>query len=248
MAWGQIDPQVIVRQSVANCERDWRESVNWAWTQTDISVSEDRKETTISQMIPLAGTPYERLILKDGHPLSAEEQRKENRKFEKVLEQRENEPRAEREARIRKYESERAFLQDIPNAYNFTLLGEENVEGRPAWVIRMTPRRGFMPTTSRSALLEHIEGKLWIDKQDLQWAKAEAHAIDTVSIGWIVARIGPGANFTFEQTRVADGLWMPKRLCVDGLVRVMMIYPKYLNEIVTYTDYHLEKQLQASKR
>lgn len=248
VAWGQHDPQAIVRQSVANCERDWRASVNWAWTQTDISASDDKKEVTVSEVVPVDGTPYERLISKDGHRLTPEEERKENRKFEKVVKQRENEPGSERAARMRKFETERAFIRDIPNAYNFELLGEESVDDRPAWVIKMRPRPGFVPAYPHSAMLEHFEGKLWIDKEDLQWAKAEARAIDTVSIGWIVARIGPGAQFTFSQTRVASGLWMPRQLTVNGLVRVMMVYSRNLDENVTYSGYHIEKQLQAGTR
>src|ERR1700744_848220 len=85
IAWGQSDPQAIVRESVANCERDWRESANWAWTQRDVSTTEEKKEVTVSEVLPLGGTPYERLISKDGHPLTPEEQRRENRKFEKIL-------------------------------------------------------------------------------------------------------------------------------------------------------------------
>ena len=199
-------------------------------------------------MAPLEGTPFERLIMKDGHPLKAEDQRREDRKFEKALNQRENESASERETRIRKYESERAFIREIPDAYNFSLLGEENVDGRAAWLIQMAPRAGFMPTASHSALLEHFEGKLWIDEEDFQWIKADAQAIETVSIGWFVARIGPGAHFTFEQARVANGLWMPKRLTVAGMVRVLMVYGKSLNEEVVYSGYHQEKQLQAGTR
>lgn len=244
-AWGQVNPNEIVRRSIENCEHDWRASMGWAWTQTDVSRSDDKKEIIVTEMVPLGGTPFERLVMKDGHPLTHEEQRKEDRRFEKALSQRENESAAEREARIRKYESERAFIKDIPEAYKFNLLGEENIEGRAAWLIQMTPRPGFVPMAPHAAMLEHFEGKLWIDKEDLQWIKADARAIDTVSIGWIVARIGPGAHFSFEQARVADGLWMPRKLTVTGLVRVMMVYGKALNEEVVYSGYHLEKHLQA---
>lgn len=248
VAWGQTDPQAIVRQSIANCERDWQASANWAWTQTDVSIADDKKEVTVSEVLPVGGTPYERLILKDGRRLTVEEQHKELHKYERTVQQRERETAAEREARIHKYDGERAFLKDIPNAYDFAMLGDEVISGRPAWVIRMTPHPGFVPEAPHGNILQHFEGKLWIDKEELQWAKAEAHAIDTVSIGWIVARMGPGARFCFEQARIADGLWMPKHLTIEGMLRVMMVYEKGLNEDVTYSGYHLEKQLQAGTR
>ena len=237
-AEGQPDPQAIVRKSVLNSQQDWRASTSWAWTQTDVSASDDKKEVTVSEMVPLDGTPWERLVMKNGEPLTPEEQRREDRKFQKAMKERQSESPSEREARIRKYDDERAFLNDIPEAYNFNLLGAETIGGRPAWVVQMTPRPGFVPTAPHASMLKHCEGKLWIDQEDLRWVKAEAQAKDTVGIGWFIARVERGARFTFEQVRVASGLWLPKHLKVNGLVKVMMLYGKNLNEDVIYSGYH----------
>jgi hypothetical protein len=247
-AYGQVDPQEIVSRSIRNYERDWRAArTNWAYTQTDVTQSDGTQEVDVSEVMPLAGTPYERLILKDGHPLAPAEKRKEDRKYEKVLRQREKESPAEREARIRKYENERAFVKDIPDAFNFKLLGEEMVEGRPVWVMEMTPRAGFTPSAPHSALLGHFEGKLWIDKEDVQWAKAEAHVTDTIGIGWILARIEPGTRFTVEQTRVENGLWMPRHITIAGGAHVMMLFAKPIREELTYTGYRKDGSVSAAK-
>jgi hypothetical protein len=234
------DPAALVRQSVDNYERDWRIGMHWGYTQTDVTHTEDGKEVNVSEIAPLFGTPYERLISKDGHPLDADEQRKEDEKYEKTETERRNESPSERQARIQKYKSQRAFFKEIPDAYNFKLLGEENVAGRPAWVLQMEPRPDFVPSTSHAAMLKHIEGKLWIDKQDVQWAKAEAHVKDTISIGWIVARIGPGAHITLDFTRLSSSLWLPKSLKIHGTAKVFLVHTKDLNEELTFTNYHQE--------
>jgi hypothetical protein len=247
-AYGQVDPHEIVSRSIQNYERDWRAArTNWAYTQTDVTQSDGTREVDVSEVIPLVGTPYERLILKDGHPLTPDERRKEDRKYEKALRQREKETAAERDARIRKYENERAFVKDIPDAYNFTLMGEDVIEGRPVWVMEMTPRAGFTPSAPHGAILEHIEGKLWIDKEDVQWAKAEAQVIDTIGIGWILARIEPGTRFAVEQTRVENGLWMPRRITITGAAHVMMLFPKPIKEELTYTGYRKDGSFSAEK-
>ena len=249
VSYGQVDAKEIVRQSIQNYQRDWREArTSWAYTQTDVTQTESAKQIEVSEVAPLAGTPYERLIRKDGHPLTPAEQRKEDRKYEHMSQQREKETAAEREARIRKYESERAFVKEIPDAYNFKTLGEEMVEGRSAWVITMMPRAEFTPSTPHAGMLRYIEGKLWIDKEDLQWAKAEAHVIDRISIGWIVARIEPGTRFGVEQTRVENGLWMPRRITIAGAAHVMMVYNKHLNEELTYSGYRRDGSVSADKR
>jgi hypothetical protein len=246
---GQVAPQQIVRQSIQNYQRDWKASRDtWTYTQKDVTESDGTKVVEVSEIIPLNGTPYERLISKNGHPLSGDDARKEERKYERALHQREKETKEERAERIRKYESERAFVKDIPEAYDFKLVGAENVEGRPAWVITMAPHPGFVPSTPHAALLGHIEGKLWIDKEDLQWAKAEAHVFDTINIGWIVARVRPGTRFTVEQTRVENGLWMPRRITICGAAHVMLVHNKLINEELTYSGYRKAGSVSAAKR
>jgi hypothetical protein len=246
---GQVDPGEIVRQSIQNYDRDWRALRDtWTYTQKDVTQSEGSKEVEVSDIIPLNGTPYERLISKDGHALTPEEQRKEERKYQRALRAREKESRVERAWRIQKYDNERAFVKDIPAAYDFRLVGEESVENRPAWVITMTPRAGFVPSTPRASLLSHIEGKLWIDKEDLQWAKAEAHVFETIGIGWILARVQPGTKFAVEQTRVENGLWMPRRITISGEAHVMLIHNKAINEELTYSGYRRTGSVSAQKQ
>jgi hypothetical protein len=250
-AWGQVDIQQIVRASIENYQHDWREAMNWAWTQTDVTASEetasDKTEIEVSEISPLEGTPYERLIGKNGSPLTPEAQRRENRKYLKTLKERENESPSEHTARIRRYERERAFIGDIPDAYNFKLLGNETVDGRPAWVVQMTSRPEFVPSAPHASMLEHIEGKLWIDEEDVRWAKAEAHVIDTISIGWILARIGPGTRFGVHQIRVASGLWMPSRLTIAGIAHVLLVHARALNEQLTYSGYYEAGSTSAAK-
>jgi hypothetical protein len=244
---GKVDPKEIVAQSIRNYDRDWRAAMNWASTETDITSSDGTKKVDVLEVVPLAGTPYDRLILKNGHPLTPSDRRKEDHKYAQAVREREEETQSEREARIRKYQEQRAFVDDIPNAYAFTLLGEEAIDGRPAWLIGMMPRADFTPSMPHGSLLGNIEGKLWIDKEDVQWAKAEAHVIDTIGIGWILARIEPGTQFTLEQTRVENGLWMPRRITISGAARVMIFHSKTIGEELTWSGYRREGSVSAGK-
>jgi hypothetical protein len=246
--WGQLEPKEIVRRAIVNYGRDWREQRKWSWIVTDATYSDDMKEVEVSEVAPLYGTPYERVIRKNGHPLSAEEQRKETRKYEKALKERENEPPAERAARIRRYDDSREFIADVPEAFNFKLKGEETVEGRPAWLIQMTPRPSFVPTVPHAAMMEHLEATMWVDKQDFRIAKAQAHVIDLISIGWILARVGPGTRLEIDQTRIANGIWMPSALKINGVAHVLLFHSKSLNEELTYSGYHPATSVSAEKQ
>jgi hypothetical protein len=248
----QPDARALIRQSIQNYDKSWRAAMQWSYTQTDVTFVDGKREVDVSSVAPLEGTPYERLLTKDGRALTPEEQRKEDEKYDRELRRRQAESKRERAARIQKYEKERSFLADLPNAYDFKLLGEDLVNGRPAWVVELTPRPGFVPTTQHGSLLKHIEGKLWIDKKDLQWAKAEANVIDIVSIGLILARIGPGAHITLSFERISDALWLPKDINIKGSARVLLVHNKDLNEHLTFADYHRggssREEVASSKR
>lgn len=233
----QPDAKALVIKSIQNYDRDWRAGMQWGYTQTDVVRNGADKTVELSEIVPVEGTPYERLIARNGKPLSSDEKRKEDEKYQKVVRERQNESEADRNARIRKYENERSFLKDLPNAYDYKLLGEDMVDGRPSWIVSVTPRADFVPTTPRGSMLKHIGGKLWIDKQEIHWAKAEAQVIDPINIGWVLARIGPGAKIALDMIRVADGLWMPEKIDVDGTARVLMVHNKVLDEHLSFTGY-----------
>ena len=232
-----VDAEALLRKSIENYERDWKASMSWTYTQRDITRHDGTEEVDVSEVFPLDGTPYERLVMKNGHKLTPEEERREQAKYRKAAKQRESESPEERAARINKYGNERAFLRELPEAYDAKFLGEDSVEGRPAWVLQFTPKPGYTPRGPHADILRHVEGKLWIDKADVQWAKAQAHVIGPVSIGWILARVANGAQITLEQARVENGLWMTKSITVDGAARVLLVHNKDLNEQITFSGY-----------
>ena len=61
-----------------------------------------------------------------------------------------------------------------------------------------------------------LRGKIWIDQKNYGWVKVEAEAIDTISWGFFVLRIHKGSRIAFEQTRVNDEIWLPKRVAVNA--------------------------------
>ncbi len=235
----ELSARDIVTQSIANYDKDWEAALKFSYTETEITKdSSDRtKHVELSRVSVLDGTPYSRLIAKDGHPLTGDEARKENEKFEKAMDTREHETPEQHARRLRKYRNEREFLHEIPNAFNMKLLAPETVNSRTNYVIELTPKEGYVPKAKNARMFSDIEGKLWVDGQDLRWTKAEANVINTISIGWFLARIGPGAHITLTQVKVDAEHWMPKQITVDGSARIMLVKNRAIDETITYADY-----------
>jgi len=80
---------------------------------------------------------------------SATGKKKEDEKLEKFLAKLRNQSPEERQKRSDKEKKEReesrAYRLDVANAYDFRIVGEEELEGVNTWVIEATPRKDFKP-------------------------------------------------------------------------------------------------------
>ena len=198
-------------------------------------------ETKTWDITVLYGELYSRLIEKNDKPLSAEDEKKEQEKLDKLINKRKNESEGDRQKREAKQKKEReqgrAFLRDVANAYDFRIVGEEAVDGRPAWVLEAAPRRNFHPTQPHADILPKLKGKLWIDKQEYNWVKAEAEAIDTISFGMFLARVHKGSHFSFEQTRLNNEVWLLRRFYVNASARLMLFRNMGLEQEDIFSNY-----------
>jgi hypothetical protein len=211
----------------------------------------DTKSTEVKtyEVLKIYGTQVQRLIEKDDKPLDAKESAKEEEKLQKIIDKRKNESdddrRKREEKEIKEREDSRKFVREVADAYDFKLVGTEEVGGREAWVIDGEPRPGFEPHMKEAKFLSKFHGRVWIDKGDLQLAKMDIEAIDTVSLGWVLARIHKGTRVMLEQTRVNDEVWLPLHLAFKLDARVALLKGYKIDGEQEYRDY---KKFSASSK
>jgi hypothetical protein len=185
--------------------------------------------------------PYSRRIRKNDKPLTEKEERKEAEKLDRFVAERKNESAKEHEKRLAKQEKERqeerAFVRDIINAYDFRLLGEEQVDGHDTYVVDTTPRQDFHPTQPHADILPKLRVKFWISKEDYGWVKLEAEVLDTISWGLFLVRIHKGAQIRFEQTRVNDEIWLPLRMSLNASARIALVANGVIDWESTFSNY-----------
>lgn len=220
---------------------------DYTYTERDVEHKLDGKGNTKSteektfDVLDIYDEQVQRLIAKDDKPLDAKEAEKEDAKIQKIIDKRKNESDADRKKREEKEEKEREndrkFEREVADAYNFTLVGTEHLDGRDAWVIDAEPRPGFEPHMKEAKFLPKFHGRVWIDKSDLQLAKLDVEAIDTVSVGWVLARIHKGTRVMLEQTRVNDEVWLPEHVTFKVDARVALFKGFLVDGDQTYSDY-----------
>ena len=206
-------------------------------------------ETKTYDVMEIYGEQIQRLIKKNDKDLDAKDAAKEEEKIQKVIDKRKNESEEARKKREQKAEKEREqgrqFVREVADAYNFHLVGTESLGGRDAWVIDAEPRPGYEPHMKEAKFLPKFHGRVWIDKAEAQWAKMDVECIDTVSVGWFLARIHKGSRIVFEQTRVNDEVWLPRHVAVKVDVRLALLKNFNVDLEQTFRDY---KKFRASAR
>ncbi|MBL8174774.1 MAG: hypothetical protein JNK48_08890 [Bryobacterales bacterium] len=227
------DALEIVRRSVEHDQANWERAKSYTYVvrstvrERDSGGKIKKEEREAEEIFILYGEPYEKKIEKDGKPLSAGEQRKEQQKFDNEMAKRQNETPEQRRKRMESFEKkrreEREFAREIPAAYHFQLAGEEMVNGRKAWVVDAEPRADYQPRHWRAGMLKKFRGRMWIDQKEYQWVRLDGEVIDTVSWGFVLARLAKGSRIFFEQVRVNDEVWMPKQVKVNLDARIALV-------------------------
>jgi hypothetical protein len=241
------DPKEIVRRSMEIDRRTLELARNYTCQHREVIKHLDNHGNVKSTEVKTFdisfyyGEEYSRLIMVDDKPLDDKQKKKEDEKLEKFLAKYRNESEEERQKRRDKEKKERqesrAYRLDVANAYDFRVVGEEEIEGVNTWVIEATPRKDFKPTQPHADMLKKIKGKMWIDKKEYNWIRVEAEATDTISFGLFLFRIHPGSRFNFQQMHLNNEVWLLRRLYINGGARIALLKNEAIEQEDTFSNY-----------
>ena len=245
----------IIRKSAENDMENDKKLRNYTYVERQEEKHLDAKgqvkstESKTYDVMEIYGEPVQKLIAKDDKPLSEKETKKEDEKIQKVIDKRENESTSDREKRLKKEEKDREdsrqFIREVADAYNFTFVGMESIDGRENYVIDGVPKPGYAPKLKDARILPKFRFRAWIDKDDTEMKKLDVLCIDTVSFGLFLARLHKGTRVVVEQTRVNNEVWLPEHVAANVDVRLALL--KELNVDVDVTDRDYKKFTSDTK-
>ncbi|GEM_PF-418233 len=242
----EVDVREIIRRAVEADERNWKVARNYGFSQRvdarrlDPDGRLKSKDVKSYEIILLEGSPYRLLAGRDDRPLPPGDEKKELEKLARSIADRRKETAAQRAHRLAEYESrpdwQREAWHELPEAFDFRLTGEETWGGnRPLYVIEATPRQGYQPRSRTAEVLVHLRGKLWVDKQDYHLVKAEVEVIDTISVGFFMVRLAKGSSAMFEETRVNNEVWLPRRVQLIASARLGLLKVVRIEQEMIYS-------------
>ena len=173
-----------------------------------------------------------RLVLKDGRPLTGDEDKEERDRLTAMLASPSDFAKhVKDDVEGKKLATD--LIRLLPDAMAFTYApGQPQTAGAagPQVVIDYTPKPGWDPPTTISAGLRGLRGRAWIDAQSQYVVRMEGEVFQGVNFGWgMLARIYPGGTLLLEQRSVrpeanrADERWIFTHFKDDLRVRAVMV-------------------------
>ncbi|HEY0100663.1 MAG TPA: hypothetical protein VGB76_17080 [Pyrinomonadaceae bacterium] len=215
------------------------------------------EKVVVHEVYPVAGGgSVLKLISEDGVPLSPTQlEREEKRVVEELAKlERENARRREKRERER---AERERKRKDAGASGEGATTEENVgvavflracefvsprrerfQERDAIVFDFRPRPNFKPSTRSEAMVAKLAGVAWIDPVDRQVMRLEARLAESYKVGGgLFVSVRPGSAVVIEQTRLADGVWLPRYSQINAAAKLFLFAGFHLDATHEYSNY-----------
>lgn len=262
-----LDIPTLLKEVEKNQEKLDERIAEYAFTEkrTERKINDKgeikEEKVTVYEIYPLpGGGSFYKLISENNVPLSAERAAKQDKeiaesvaKYERERERREQKKKLEAEKNKgeakKKEDDDDVSVAQFFNACEFVSPRRERLREREAVVFDFRPRPGFHPSNRAEDIITKLIGIVWIDPVDKQVIRLEAKLAEGYKMGGgLVASIRPGSSFVFEQTRIAEGVWLPRFAQVNFSAKIFLFKGIEANETREFSDYrHFETETKDYK-
>ena len=205
-----LSPDEIMSKAVERAESATsRESrPNYLYTKRTVTEDldlqgrvKDRKEKLYTVSVE-AGLSYLKLLQFNGQNLSAAELKKQEER-----EAAERQKMLDAKPGKKGDERENFLTAELVQKYNFSLIGEREINGRMAYLLSFDPKSNLPVKKLTDRFANQMAGMVWIDTEDFEIARAEVHLKAEVALwGGMVGTLRH-CRFTLERARMPDGVW-----------------------------------------
>ena len=168
-----------------------------------------------------------RLILKDGKPLTPEQDKAERQRLNDMIAS----PAAFAK-HVKNTESEKSMADKLVpmiadamiNTYTPGQAQSGRNGGAPEIVLDYKPNPKFVPPSTEAQALTGLEGRVWIDAKTHYVVRMEGTIFRPVNFGWgMIAHIYPGGKLVMNQTNAGDNRWIFTDFSMELSVRALMV-------------------------
>jgi hypothetical protein len=231
-------PVEMIRRSIETNQANAKKARQYTYQEYRVKTGRDSKgkpgdsESLTWDIIALEGSTYRKLILKNGNPLSENEQKREDEQLRKEAERRKNENAEQRKRRLFSY----TYSHTIPypklnEIYTFRALPDEQMGGRPTTPLEGVPKPSFQPHTDDEKEAVNFRLKLWLEHDEYYPVRIWIEIITDRS------RLQKGTTFQIDSDKVNNDAWLPVRNESHFSLRPMRLFTARGDQIITYSKF-----------
>ena len=238
------DIKTLLEEVRANADKIEQILENYSYTETRIDREIDKAGNLIeknSETVSLSfykGFRIRRVIARNGKPLSASEQAKEDREVESQIKEIEEkiakQEKRKSSARTPDDENRRITLSDALKGSLLVNPRRERFGGRSVIVFDYEPNPEYKPQTRLEKLFALCSGAVWVDAESKQVVRLEAFLMQ--SAGNFIGKVKRGASFTLENELVNNEIWLPSRADINLSIKIFFAGIN-INNLIRYGDY-----------
>jgi hypothetical protein len=197
----------------------------------------DSKGDVLRRVIESTDGNVARTLTRNGKPLTGEDLQAERARLQEVTA--ESLRRKHRAETGEKYARE--WIAAMPRAMVYKPVpGQPQIAGfaHPVLVLDFEPDPNFKPQSGSEALLENLDGRVWVDRTNNQLVQLHVHIRHDVNYALgIVAHVYAGGNIDVEMRPIAGRLFYT-RVALDLSIRELMVHTQQIKQVVTTSDQH----------
>ena len=201
----------------------------------------DDKGDKIRDVLESKDGSVARLILRDGKPLTEEQDKAERQRLNDMLGS-----SSAYAKHVKNDDSGRkiadALIKLMPEAMLYTYVPGQPQTGKNPGMVEIVldfePNPKFSPPTTTAEALTGLKGRVWIDAKSRYVVRMEGTIFRGINFGWgMLAHIYPGGKLMVEQSDVGGGRWIFTNFSEQVSVRALMVKTLNVKTNVETSEY-----------
>lgn len=213
------------QRAAEDARRDYTYHVHLVEDDFDKKGGLKKSKVTDSESLTISGVRVDRVIARDGQPLTTDEQKKESERIDKEV-AKAKEKRAKLTAQGKDSDTrgdEIITASRILELGTFSNPRREMLEGRATIVADYAGDPSAKTHNAAETAIRDLVGTVWIDEQDHTLVRGEGHMLNDFKVGGgLVLDVHKGFSFTFQTTKINNEVWLPATVDARGSARILL--------------------------
>ena len=205
--------------------KDYTYHVHLEQQEVDRNGNVKKTITTDSESLTIDSVRVDRIVARDGKPLTPNEAQKESDHIDKeVAKAKERRAKlADKGQDTDSHGDEILTVSRILELGTFSNPRRVDLNGRPTIVLDYTGDPNAKTHNESEKVFRDLVGTAWIDEQDRVLVHGEGHFPHDFKIGGgLVLNIHQGFSFDFSATHITGNIWLPATINAQGSARILL--------------------------